>query len=219
VLLKGRQDRVALLTWEQDSLPMRTVTTRREQRYRGLRGGILVGTVESSPSGLLVKSDVAARIIAGRKLASLTIEPTSTSVPPGGRVNFTVKGFDQQGLPVDVPQPVWKAAGGVVDSQGIFAAGKEEGQFSIEASIGLLAAAALIEISRELPAPPPDLIQKAGPKRFPRERYGSLPVGRDGQVAERSFRTWTDWLALRSTSRSRSTPASQQVRPTALYAR
>jgi len=187
VLLKAVQDGVALLTWEQDSFAYADSYDEAEQRYRGLRGGVLVSTVEGSLSGLLVKADVAARIIASRKLASLVIEPASASVPPGGRVTFVVRGFDQQGQPVDVPSPVWKADGGVVDSHGVFAAGKEDGQVTIEATIGPHTATALIVVSREAPPPPPSgPSPTAGPKRF----HGSVPlhpsrVGRDaGQVAE-----------------------------------
>ena len=62
VLLAAIRDGLGLLTWEQDSFAYADDWDEAAGRYRGLRAGVQVGSLD--PRGLLVKSEVAARQLA-----------------------------------------------------------------------------------------------------------------------------------------------------------
>jgi hypothetical protein len=143
--------------------------------------------LEGNPAGVLVKADVAAGILASRKLASLTIEPASATVAPGGSVSFSVGGVDQNGQPVELSGAIWKAEGGTIDHAGVFTAGKKDGTFKVEATVGSHGAVATVLVSEKAPPTPPvPQPSLVGPKRF----HGTVAlapsrVGRDaGQIAE-----------------------------------
>lgn len=187
VVGRAVQDGVALLTWQQDSFAYADSFDESEGRYRGLRGGSLVSTLEGSASGLVVKAEVAAGIFASLKLATLAIEPSTGSVPPGGTATFMVRGSDQHGQPVDLAGVVWRAQGGLIDAKGVFTAEREEGSYSVEATVGTVVAKATILVSKTAPASPPTpSVPLVGPKRFHGTvRLDPSRVGRDaGQIAE-----------------------------------
>lgn len=187
VLYKAGQDSATLLMWAQEWFAYADSYDETEGRYCGLRGGVLISTIEGGTTEFLVRADVAASIMASRRLASLVVEPASPSVPPGARVPFVTKGFDQQGLEVEVPSVARKAEGGAIGRDGVFVAGEAEGAFEIEALAGLLTAHAAVSISKKaLVTSPLPVKLITGPKCF-RGSVALAPsrVGRDaGQIAE-----------------------------------
>jgi hypothetical protein len=179
VLCKAGQDSATLLMSAQESFAYADSYDETEGRYCGLRGGVLISTNEGGTTELLVKADVAASIMTSRRLASLVVEPASTSVPPGARGSFVTKGFDQQGLEVEVPSVARKAEGGALGRDGVIVAGEAEGAFEIEALTGILTAHAAVSISKKALVTPPLLVKLiTGPKRFQWKRCAGPFQGR-----------------------------------------
>jgi predicted AAA+ superfamily ATPase len=83
VLVHAIRDRLALLTWEQDAFAYAESYDEGAARYRGLRGGQDVSTLDHHAPGLLVKPDVARRQL----YAETPSEPggAGTTAEPGGR--------------------------------------------------------------------------------------------------------------------------------------
>lgn len=64
------------------------------------------------------------------------ISPKYAEVPIGGTVEFSSRGFDQNGFAFDLPEePTWIAQGGEIDDNGVFTAGDTPGEFAIECEI------------------------------------------------------------------------------------
>jgi hypothetical protein len=61
IVVTAMKDGVALLTWQTDTFAFAESYDGGAQRYRGVRGGVQVATLEVDSPGLLVKSDVAWR--------------------------------------------------------------------------------------------------------------------------------------------------------------
>jgi len=70
------------------------------------------------------------------RLESLAIQPERAQVKPGAHIAFQVKGLDQHGRPMSVPQTAWNAKGGKIDNNGGFTAGMDEGEFLIDVCAG-----------------------------------------------------------------------------------
>ena len=72
-------------------------------------------------------------------LTGLEVSATNTTVAPGDTLRFSAKGFDAQGNDYTV-KAEWTAAGGQIDSTGLFVAGSIDGTYEItgeEPSFGL----------------------------------------------------------------------------------
>jgi hypothetical protein len=90
-------------------------------------------------------------------LASLAISPSGAQVAPGKRQSFVVRGLDQYGQDIAVGKVLWKAAGGAIDQEGVFAAGQDEGSFAVTASVGALASSTMVTVAKagsSTPQPP-----------------------------------------------------------------
>jgi predicted AAA+ superfamily ATPase len=154
VLLGAIRDGLALLTWEHDTFAYADSYDEAAGRYRGLRGGQGVALGDDSP-GLLVKSDVAKRQLASGQPESITVEPASARVKPSEKVHFRVMAVDKIGQPITISSLSWHATGGVIDTDGVYHAGKTEGSFSVRAAVGNLSAEAVVFISKVVGPPPP----------------------------------------------------------------
>src|SRR5258708_18332537 len=88
-------------------------------------------------------------------LTLLVVSPSGTQMQPGKKQAFTVKGLDQQGHDIASGQLEWKASGGVIDDDGVFAAGEDEGNFVVAASVGPIKGSATITVAKvgSIPAP------------------------------------------------------------------
>jgi hypothetical protein len=113
--------------------------------------------VEVSEDMFIITADEAKKHVEPPRLVSLAIEPERAQVKPGAHVAFQVKGLDQHGRPMSVPQMAWNAKGGKIDSNGGFTAGMDEGEFLIDVHSGRLHAQATIVIAKQeasVPLPP-----------------------------------------------------------------
>jgi len=115
------------------------------------------GEVEISEDMFIIKAEVAKKHIEPPKLAELAIQPEHPQVKPGMHVTFQLKGSDQHGRPLPVPEITWQAKGGEIDAKGGFKAGKDEGEFLVEAMAGELSASTTVLVTKaevESPRPP-----------------------------------------------------------------
>jgi hypothetical protein len=82
VLADAIRDGLRLLTWSKDSFAYADSFDDETQRYRGLRAGELVNISLDSPTGLLVKPEVALKQVEAERAATATA-PGSGSTTPG----------------------------------------------------------------------------------------------------------------------------------------
>ena len=65
------------------------------------------------------------------QLTQLLISPEHVQVKPGKKQTFTVEGLDQFGREFQTDNLDWDATGGVIETNGVFTAGPDEGNFVI----------------------------------------------------------------------------------------
>ena len=111
--------------------------------------------VEISDEMFIITADEAKKHVEPPKLTNLTIQPERPQVKPGLHLAFQVKGFDQHGRPMAVPKIAWNAKGGPIDDKGGFAAGREEGEFLVEAVAGDVRVQTTVIIAKKDVVPPP----------------------------------------------------------------
>lgn len=112
--------------------------------------------VEISDEVFILTAEEAKKHIEPAKLTTLTISPQDARVKRGGHVTFQARGADQHGCPMALPDLAWSAKGGEIDAKGGFKAGKEEGEYLVEATAGGLSGQATVTITKEdVPPPPP----------------------------------------------------------------
>jgi len=113
------------------------------------------GEIEISEEMFIITADEAKKHVEPPKLTRISIRPERPLVKPGERITFQVQGFDQHGRGMEVREIRWSAKGGVVNDQGGFQAGEEEGEFPVEANVGDLHAQTTVVVSKEEAPPPP----------------------------------------------------------------
>jgi hypothetical protein len=87
-------------------------------------------------------------------LTALAISPGGVQVQPGKKQTFLVRGVDQYGQDIPTGEVEWKATGGTIDRDGVFAAGKDEGSFVVTAMAGSIKGSATLTVGKA-GAPPP----------------------------------------------------------------
>ena len=111
--------------------------------------------VEISDDVFLITAEEARKNIEPPTLTALQISPEKQQVKPNSSITYQVKGLDQHGQTMKVADATWTAIGGEIDAQGIYQAGQEEGEFSVEVRVGELQARALVVVAKkEAPRPP-----------------------------------------------------------------
>jgi hypothetical protein len=88
-------------------------------------------------------------------LASLLISPATVQIQPGRKQAFVPTGVDQYGQPIPTGAVVWKATGGTIDNDGVFAAGQDIGSFSVTATAGALKGISTVIVGDQSPPLPP----------------------------------------------------------------
>ena len=112
--------------------------------------------VEISGDVVILTAEEAKKHVEPPKLTAVAISPQEARVKPGGHITFQARGMDQHGRPMALPDLGWSAKGGEIDAKGGFKAGKEEGEYLVEATAGGLSAQATVAITKEdSPSPPP----------------------------------------------------------------
>ena len=96
-------------------------------------------------------------------LTLLVVSPAGTQIQPGKKQAFVVKGLDQHGQDIATGQVEWKASGGTIDKDGVFAAGQDEGNFVVAASAGPVKGSATVTVAKVGSMPPPTLKPPAAP--------------------------------------------------------
>jgi hypothetical protein len=88
-------------------------------------------------------------------LTLLVLSPGAIQVQPGKKQAFVVKGLDQHGRDIATGQVEWKASGGIIDKDGVFTAGEDEGNFVISAIVGAVKGSATVTVAKVGSAFPP----------------------------------------------------------------
>jgi len=119
--------------------------------------GLTADEVEVSDDMFIVTAEEAKKHVEPPRLTALTIQPERPQLKPGANVAFHVRGIDQHGRPMAVPKVGWTAKGGNIDNKGEFTAGKNEGEFQVEAVAGDVRAQTTVVIAEKaVPQPKPD---------------------------------------------------------------
>jgi hypothetical protein len=117
--------------------------------------------VEISDDVFIVTAEEAAKHVEPQKLTSVTLFPDAITAQPGARVQFRAEGRDQHGRPMTVMSPAWTASGGIIEPNGSFTAGDEEGTATISLSSGGVSATALVTVAKRPGGPGPKIIDPA----------------------------------------------------------
>jgi hypothetical protein len=88
-------------------------------------------------------------------LTSLVVSPPHLQIEPGKKQAFLVSGVDQYGHEIATGRMGWKASGGTISDDGVYAAGNDEGNFLVTAVAGTVSGSATVIVSSALPPPPP----------------------------------------------------------------
>ncbi len=110
--------------------------------------------VEISEDMFIITAEEARKHIEPPRLSSIVITPQYVQLRPGTMQTFIAKGLDQHNRDFPVGVVVWNATGGTIDGEGVFLAGKDEGNFVVKATAGDISATATVIIA-EKEAPPP----------------------------------------------------------------
>ena len=73
---------------------------------------------------------------------------------PETKQTFMAKGVDQHGRDIEMGSVQWTATGGGIGSDGVFAAGEDEGNFIITAKAGAVTGIATVNIMKQPELPP-----------------------------------------------------------------
>lgn len=115
--------------------------------------------VEISDDMFIVTRETAENYKAGKEkpsvLTLLAVSPATAQIEPGKKQAFLAKGLDQHGRDIATGQVDWKASGGVIDSEGVFSAGDDEGNFVVSAIAGVVKGSATITVAKTGSIPPP----------------------------------------------------------------
>lgn len=112
--------------------------------------------VEIGDETFIITAEEAKKHIEPPRLTAVSISPQNPVVKPGEHITFQARGVDQHDRPMPLPDTAWSAQGGVIDDQGGFQAGTDEGEFLIEVAAGGMSAQTTVTIRKEvLPPPPP----------------------------------------------------------------
>jgi hypothetical protein len=132
--------------------------------------------VEISDDMFIITAEEAKKHIEPPRLAALTIQPERPQLKPGANVALHVRGLDQHGRPMAVPKVGWTAKGGNINNKGEFTAGKDEGEFQVEAVAGDVRAQTAVVIAEKV-APQPQPVPQPPPKEIKGLRWsGEVPA-------------------------------------------
>jgi hypothetical protein len=110
--------------------------------------------IEISEDMYIITAEEAKKHIEPPKLTSIVISPQDARIEPGKKQAYVAKGLDQHNREIAIGDVLWKATGGTIDKNGVFAAGKDEGNFVITATIGGITGSVNLTIGKEGTIPP-----------------------------------------------------------------
>lgn len=106
----------------------------------------------------IVTAEDARKNIEPPRLDRILVSPPSVQMKPGSKQSYRVEGLDQFGRAFAIEKVEWRVTGGTIDSDGVFAAGEDEGNFTVTATCGSVAATGSVAIAPEAgtgPSPTP----------------------------------------------------------------
>ena len=119
--------------------------------------------VEISDDVFLIKADEAEKHIKPPELTRILITPPDTRVLPGKKQTFRAKGLDQFGRDFEIGKVEWSSTGGDIGKDGVFQAGKDEGNFIVTVKSGKVSGETTVLIGKEdIPSKPVPQPEKAG---------------------------------------------------------
>lgn len=118
-----------------------------------LKESLFDADVEISDDVYLVKAEQAQKLREPPRLTQILVRPEHIVVKLGEQASFTCSGLDQYGQPIATGEVQWDAAGGTIDSKGLFTAGEHGGAFSVQAVAGGAEAFAEIRVTTSEEAP------------------------------------------------------------------
>ena len=111
--------------------------------------------VEISDDMFIIKSEEAEKHIKPPQLNKLLVSPSELQLKPKMNQTFSVKGLDQFGREFKVDKISWSATGGKIQSNGVFTADKDEGNFIVTAESQCKIGRADVTIAKKsVPTPP-----------------------------------------------------------------
>jgi len=112
--------------------------------------------VEITEDVFILTSNEAEKHIKPPQLSKLLVSPEHVQVKPGKKQTYTVEGIDQFGREFQTVNLDWNANGGVIEANGVFTAGQDEGNFVITVKSEDKEGSARVNITKEeTPLPPP----------------------------------------------------------------
>ncbi len=168
VLTRAAADGVGYLTWGEDTFACADEFDDQAGRYRGLRSGQNLDSLDMDSSLLLVRAHIARhQMEAEVKPARLELIPDRIDLSPGGSFAFKLQGFDVDGRSVQASKAEWSATGGTVDAFGSFTAGSQLGQYHVDAELYGLHARSVVNVTESPPPPlPPSSTRRSQYKRY-----------------------------------------------------
>ncbi|MCL6477696.1 MAG: DUF499 domain-containing protein [Peptococcaceae bacterium] len=119
-------------------------------------GSLAASDIEFSEDMFIITAEEARKHIEPPKLTALEIFPRDILIEPGKKQSFMARGLDQHGREIILPELAWRATGGLIDQDGVFHAGEDEGAFVIIATTGAVNGQAKVTIvKRGVISPPP----------------------------------------------------------------
>jgi hypothetical protein len=112
--------------------------------------------VEISEDMFIITSEEAENHIKPSELTKLLISPSQMQIKPGFKQTFTAKGLDQFGRNFETKKVTWSATGGTIGSDGVFKAGKDQGNFIVSGKVGKISGSASVEIRDKAVTPEPE---------------------------------------------------------------
>jgi len=126
------------------------------------RKSISSGDVEISDDAYIIQAEEAEKNIKPPELTRILVSPSQAFILPGKKQTFTAKGLDQFGRDFDAGKIEWVATGGQMTKDGVFQAGKDEGNFLVTAKAGKTSGEATVSIRKEESSLKPPIAEKAG---------------------------------------------------------
>ena len=111
--------------------------------------------IEISEEMFIITADEAKKHTEPPKLTTVSLSPSQVWLEAGKKQSFIVKGLDQHGHEFPVESVKWKATGGTIDNNGVFCAGKDEGNFVVTATVGAINGTSNVTVGSEGKTQPP----------------------------------------------------------------
>jgi hypothetical protein len=90
--------------------------------------------IEISEDMYIIKGEDADKYKEPPTLTTIIIKPEQVRMKPGDKQAFVADGYDQFGRLIELPELAWTITGGVMDSQGVYTAGNDQGSFIVKVS-------------------------------------------------------------------------------------